>query len=220
MNCQICKKGTTVDFSVKEMKYAECSECGSIILLPESRLDRSGQKARYELHENTLEDAGYRNYLEKFLTESLCAYEKHHKGIPGKILDFGSGPEPCLVELMKEKGLQALGWDPFFNPQGLDHLEKEMGFDLITCLEVAEHFENPAESFAFLAGLLKQDGIAVIGTNLIPDSTRQPFATWWYRFDPTHVTFYTLPGLTAVARDAGLEFLDSVTDKVFVFRKL
>ncbi len=171
------------------------------------------------LHENSLNDTGYRTYLEQFLSCALTAYTDIQGKNPDRILDYGSGPEPCLVQLMKAKGFESYGWDPFFNQQGISDLEHETVFDMITCLEVAEHFECPADSFEHLSSLLKKGGIAVIGTNLIPDTDKQPFETWWYRFDPTHVTFYSLKGLQIIAQNHGLRYVESMSPKVFVFQK-
>lgn len=220
MCCPVCKSGNVSLFEVKETGYKRCLDCGSITMVPESRLSSDGQKSRYELHNNTLEDEGYRKYLEKFLTDCLQAYRSEKGVLPSVVLDFGSGPEPCLVQLMKEKGMKAFGWDPYFNTEGLADCSPGQEFDLVTCLEVAEHFENPEESFRYLASLVKKGGMAVIGTNLLPEETVQPFAKWWYRFDPTHVTFYTLKGLQTVASSAGLSYVKSLTDKVFVFCRL
>lgn len=220
MNCPVCNSLNCVTFDVKDMHYLRCNDCGSITLKAESRLSDEGQKARYELHENTLQDAGYRTYLEKFLSQSLSAYQEYAGKQPETVLDFGSGPDPCLVQLIKEKGLEAWGWDPFFNRDGLSGYPVSRGFDLVTCLEVAEHFENPEESFRYLTSLVKRGGMAVIGTNLIPDENKQPFAQWWYRFDPTHVTFYTLKGLQTVASSAGLSYVHSLNDKIFAFCRL
>lgn len=220
MHCSICGNGEVTGFSVKELVYRRCSSCGSITLSPENRLSPDGQKQRYTLHENSLEQEGYRKYLESFLSAALESYSAASGMLPDSVLDYGSGPEPCLVQLMKVNGLSAYGWDPYFNPQGLDEASCPKQFDLVTCLEVAEHFEHPDQSFSHLASLVRKGGTLVIGTNLIPDPAEQPFETWWYRFDATHVTFYTIKGLAAAAARVGLAFEKTAADKVFIFRKL
>ncbi len=189
------------------------------MLHPDYRLSNEGQKNRYLLHENSLEQEGYRKYLESFLKLSLDAFYSACNSLPESVLDYGSGPEPCLVQLMTSEGLNAYGWDPFFNENGLEKIDVKNGFDMVTCLEVAEHFENPVADFSKLSRMVRSGGLAVIGTNLLPDNPESSFGSWWYRFDPTHVTFYTLQGLQECALKAGLQYEKSLSDKVFLFRK-
>lgn len=203
--------------------------CRSICLLPECFDTVEKQKERYENHHNSLNDSGYRSFLESFIKPVL--EELKEKDLL-QILDYGSGPEPALCQLMKEfvsegiilkEGCQIRGWDPFFAPETPFYDE---GADLVTCLEVAEHFEKPIEDMKKLADAVKGGGYAAIGTMLLPltgstpdDESREVFKNWWYRSDSTHVAFYTIEGLKRCAASAGLEFVKALTDRAFLFRK-
>lgn len=219
-----------MEFEIKKRLYQECRCCKSIATVKESFETKDSQKRRYEQHHNSLSDDGYRAFLENFIQPVLKEINHIHCE---KIIDYGSGPEPALCELLRiyaNEGtvLPALceirGWDPFFAP---DTPFFETGADLATCLEVAEHFEKPLEDMKKLACAVHSGGYVAIGTMLIPEGcfsecdgvAPDAFKKWWYRSDSTHVAFYTLEGLIRCAENAGLEFIKAVTDRAFLFRK-
>ncbi len=218
--CKCCNSLLEKQFCVKISKYNFCDNCKSVFLDDNFFLSSENQKDRYLLHNNSLDDFGYKNYLEKFFEQVLSVAKiKNHT-----FLDYGSGPNPCLVELVKEKYPEFLvveGWDLFFTK---DFVPKENFYSLITCLEVAEHFENPKESFLHIKSLLKDDGILAVQTQIFYseddfEKTSKKFATWWYKEDTTHVTFYSKEGLIACCESAGLKFIKEINKNLFVFTK-
>jgi pseudouridine kinase len=218
--CKCCNSQINSQFCVKDKKYYYCDFCKSVFLSEEFLLSEENQLDRYLLHNNTLEDNGYKTYLEKFFEEVLSATkEKNHT-----YLDYGSGPNPCLVELVKQKycDFEVIeGWDLFFTK---DFTPKENFYSLITCLEVAEHFENPIESFKHIYSLLKTGGILAVQTQIFYseddfEKTSKKFATWWYKEDTTHVTFYSKEGLITCCKNAGLEFIQQVDKNLLIFTK-
>ena len=72
--CKCCNSLLNEVILVKDKKYHFCSNCNSVFLDSEFYLTSENQKDRYLLHNNTLEDAGYKKYLEKFFDEviSFC----------------------------------------------------------------------------------------------------------------------------------------------------
>jgi len=217
--CPICTFSTPNDLknyiTIADRTYFKCPNCKSITLLEEFYLDLKSQKERYLLHNNSLEDEGYKSYLEKFLTTSIDFFNEFGNCATKDAfyLDFGSGPEPCLFNLVLLKGIfkKAFAYDLFFAPDLPD--EK---VDFITCLEVAEHFENPVESFCQISSLLKTGGIVSVQTQILRENI--DFEKWWYRQDSTHVCFYTEEGLFQCAKKAGLSFLKR-TGNTCCFRK-
>lgn len=255
--CRICDGRKITEFTVKNRKYHECISCGSIYLDPECIETEENQRKRYEMHHNSLADDGYRSFLEGFINPVLNELLSRTHGstvegnngvtdkvadaseapylLSGKILDYGSGPEPALCELMKHYiheqiylsgNCEVRGWDPFFAPD--TPLYKD-GADLVTCLEVAEHFETPLEDMRKLASACCPGGYVAIGTMLLPyeksgteydaEKNRDTFKKWWYRSDSTHVAFYSLEGLKRCAGKSGLQFIKAVSDRAFLFRK-
>ncbi len=181
-------------------------------------LDGAGERGRYLKHNNSLADRGYRAYLEAFL-DGILNFEGLERDSIQRVFDYGSGPSPALVALLGLRGFDARGWDPYFDPHGEGF---EGGADLVTCLEVAEHFRNPVEGFRGLSGAARPGGTIAVATHLLSsdrEETERDFPAWWYRQDPTHVTFYTRGGLEAIAERAGLSLLGSTGSNTYIFRR-
>lgn len=192
-------------------------------MLPQSYLSLELQKERYLKHNNSLENDGYVQFLRSFIEPVLNSLPSKGKRLES-ILDYGSGPEPVLISILeayrKEGRLDSAccirGWDPFFSP---DTAFFEDGADLVTCLEVAEHFEEPDKDFCKLASAIKKGGYLAVGTMLLPSGGRDAFKAWWYRSDATHVSFYTQKSLRIVTERYGLEWIATISDRAFLLRK-
>lgn len=228
-----CEKQNGIDVGImshdKSANYL-FTGCGSVFRHPECFLSSQEQSARYLLHKNKLEPAktqsGYRRFLAKFADAALAYVTTMNKGDNSftlkSIFDYGSGPEPSLVHLLEEykttghlaPNTEIRGWDPFFAPNTIFF---KNGADLVLCLEVAEHFETPAKDIKKLASAVRIGGIVALQTILVPP-THAEFRKWWYKEDPTHVTFYSKQGLELCAKNAGL-LLTAHIDSVFFFQK-
>ncbi|MCR4940305.1 MAG: class I SAM-dependent methyltransferase [Treponemataceae bacterium] len=221
--CGICGSHNRSVFSVGKVSYWECGDCGAVLMKPEFRLSPEKQKERYLKHENSTENKGYVKFLKSFI-DPVLKYFKDGKSCIKNILDYGCGPDPVLLSILQSYKAEGLlspdstirGWDPFFSP---DTPFYEGGADLVTCLEVAEHFEEPAEDFSKLFSCVKSGGFVAVGTMLLPDGGREAFKSWWYRSDATHVTFYTEKALRHMAYENGLEWVSALSERSFLFRK-
>jgi hypothetical protein len=158
-----------------------CDDCDLIFKDPSVFLNQKDQKARYDTHNNDSNDEGYLNSLRVLWTPLKEILNR--KGLK-KGLDFGSGPNPVLAELMRNDGFEVDIYDPFYAPNNL--LGK---YDFITSTEVIEHFENPFKEFARIASLLRPNGIFAGLTRFHPGTEK--FNQWWYQRDPTHVCFFS-----------------------------
>ena len=105
-------------------------------------------------------------------------------------LDFGSGPEPVLSQILENEGFSVEAYDPVFRSKP-ELLERK--YDYIICCEVIEHFHNPSKEFALLSKMMKSGGRLFIKTSLLSDDT--DFGSWWYKNDITHVFFYSVKAL-------------------------
>lgn len=204
--------------------YHHCETCGGIFLDRAYLLSSVDEKNRYEKHDNSLKNAGYRRYLEDFISAVLTfpALNEENPENRRKIHDFGSGPEPALATLLGEKGFEVHFSDKFFAP-----LPKMFpgGADILTCLEVAEHFMDPLGEFALMASLLRPGGFLALGTLLLESGGTYPsiwdfFAPWWYRQDATHISFYSEKSLRLVAGDAGFEWQGQAGPHIYLFKKI
>lgn len=143
-------------------------------------LDQQQEKAIYDLHDNDPGDEGYRRFLAKLTAPLLERLQPAASG-----LDFGCGPGPALMVMLREAGMDMALYDPFYYPQ---RSALEGRYDFVTCTEVVEHLHYPAETFRQLDRLLKPGGWLGVMTCFQTDDNR--FANWHYRRDPTHIVFY------------------------------
>lgn len=218
--CFFCDKDHFAPINVRGLGYDRCLACGGVFLRPEHYLSAGAERDRYTLHHNGLENPEYRAYLEHFLDSTFARILRDFpESWPiSTVVDWGSGPTPSLVALLRERGYDARGYDPFFMP---DYAPVTGGADLVLCLEVAEHFHDPASSFDDMARNLRSGGLLAVKTGILPDmpAIEEYFSTWWYREDPTHVCFYTARALGEVGARAGLVSTGFVGKDIALFKK-
>ncbi len=156
---------------------------------PNQRPTAAEERAHYLLHENEVNDPGYRRFLSKLADPLL---ERLGPGLSG--LDYGCGPGPALAAMLGEAGHEVALYDPFFRPCAS---ALNATYDFITCTEVVEHFHDPAGEFARFERLLRPGGWLGVMTCFQTEDER--FANWHYRMDPTHVVFYREATLRRIA---------------------
>lgn len=148
---------------------------------PEYHLAADKEKAEYDLHRNSPDDAGYRCFLKRLFTP-MC--ERLRPGTSG--LDFGCGPGPTLSVMFEEAGFSMAVYDHFYATNREPLVKK---YDFITATEVVEHLHNPAGDLNMLWTLLKPGGYLGIMTKQVMD--KEAFSRWHYPQDQTHVCFFT-----------------------------
>jgi 2-polyprenyl-3-methyl-5-hydroxy-6-metoxy-1,4-benzoquinol methylase len=148
------------------------------------------------------------SYIQKYLT-------------PKRILDFGAGSGEMTQELQRH-GYQVTALEPM-NGEHLKDQQYPFLFDVVVAIEVIEHLPNVWEELKQIEKVLEPEGIMVFSTGLtnpfieLPDAAEH-FKTWWYKDDPTHLSFFgnrTL-GVMADLRDYTI---DIYGDKLFVVRR-
>lgn len=142
--CPLCgAAGPTPLGAWDAREYWSCPRC-QLAFVPERYWPTpEAELARYNLHRNGPEDAGYIALLER-LARPLA--ERLPPGAHG--LDYGCGPVPVLGRLLQARGFAALPFDPFYFPKFL-----EGPFDFIASSETFEHFRRPGEEMVRLRGV-------------------------------------------------------------------
>jgi cyclopropane fatty-acyl-phospholipid synthase-like methyltransferase len=162
------------------------------------------EKEHYQNHQNNSSDSDYRAFVQPVTNAVLQYFNNQHIG-----LDFGSGKDAAVVAVLKERGYQIHAYDPFFLPNFNWEYQK---FDFITATEVVEHLHHPLQTFEKLRDALKPNGKLFLMTELL--QTETSFANWYYKNDPTHVTFYSVKTIQWLADYLG--FSEIITQKRLV----
>ncbi|MBK9256782.1 MAG: class I SAM-dependent methyltransferase [Saprospiraceae bacterium] len=176
-NCPLCQSDS---LPFADGRYFICQQCEGIFLPTEHYLTPEKEKARYETHQNDVNDMRYQNFVSPITDSILEKFSPEHIG-----LDFGAGTGPVISKILRDQGFNVKQYDPFFfpSPNLLDET-----YDYIACCEVMEHFFYPAVEFERLKKMLNPGGILFCKTSIYDESIN--FRKWYYRNDPTHVIIY------------------------------
>lgn len=192
--CPLCISSEIQDFyEDKKRRYLQCDRCDLVFVATEFLPDRLQEKAEYDLHENSFEDTGYRQFLNRAF---MPVTEKQTP--PASGLDFGCGPAPVLADMLTQAGFSMKWYDPIY---ANDKSVLSGRYDFITCTEAIEHFHRPVQEISLLTSLLKPDGLLVIMTKRV--ETPEKFASWHYKNDMTHVSFFSASTFDYIGREYG-----------------
>jgi SAM-dependent methyltransferase len=181
--CRICGTHAAVIFEDRRPFFV-CNKCGFIFtncLLTHEEITR--------------------HYLSQY--EVVFDWENEAKAIlnlvnfavsPNKLLDFGSGSGK-LADTFRSMGIEVDTYEPML--QGNFKSENySNNYDMVIFNEVIEHIENVVEVFNNVAPCIKQGGVIYICTVMTdaiinePDRFNERFNSWWYKNDPTHISFF------------------------------
>lgn len=162
-------------------RYIRCRGCELIFVPSGYWLSTGDERAEYDLHENNVDDPGYRRFLSRLVVPLLGKLAPNQCG-----MDFGCGMAPALAAMMEEGGHRMALFDPFYanNPGVLDKT-----YDFICTTEVVEHLRDPLKEFSTLFSCLKPGGWLGIMTKMTRND-REAFSKWHYIRDLTHICFY------------------------------
>lgn len=183
-SCPLCQHSDSCFFHEDKVRpYFRCRRCQLVFVPPAYFLNRTAEKQVYDLHENAVDDPGYRRFLAR-LWEPMCdRLSPHSQG-----LDFGCGPAPALAVMFREIGHTMNVYDSFYAP---DPEQWQQSYDFISASEVVEHLHYPRQELDRLWSCLRPQGVLGIMTKRVLDQAA--FARWHYITDPTHVCFFSTP---------------------------
>lgn len=120
-----------------------------------------------------------------------------------RILDYGSG-NGYTAALLREAGYaQVVEYDPFHG----DPVKPEQGgFDLVICIEVAEHSTNPLALFAELGSHVADHGLILLSTKDMSEVSGRWTDDWYVAPRNGHVSFYTARTLKLIAASLGRDY--------------
>ncbi|MCH4824316.1 class I SAM-dependent methyltransferase [Gramella lutea] len=180
MPCSLCNCRTRKFAVINDREFLQCEECKAILLSSEYYLSPREEKSRYSLHNNDVNDPGYKAFVSPIINQVKLDFKPEANG-----LDFGCGTGPVITSELKKAGFKMELYDPYFQP------EKKVlknQYEFIVCCEVMEHFQDPKKEFKLLRSLLKPHGKLYCKTAILNSSIE--FENWHYKNDLTHVFFY------------------------------
>ncbi len=207
--CPLCLENKISFFSKDQNRdYYQCSNCRLVFVLSEDFLSSKDEKEKYDHHQNSIENSGYCQFLDRLLIPMQFYLEDGAKG-----LDFGSGPGPTLSIIMEQRGYDISIYDYFYenNPSVFKYQ-----YDFITSTEVIEHLHDLRYELDKLWQHLEIGGVLGLMSAFIPKD--QPFDKWYYIRDLTHVRFFSRESLTWLANEWGAEVIFP-QDGVAIFLK-
>lgn len=208
-HCPLCRWDRTLPFHEDARRsYLRCGQCALVFVPGRFRLSRDEERAQYLLHENDVDDPGYRRFLSRLADPLVLRLSPASLG-----LDFGCGPAPALAAMLEQHGHKVARYDSFFAPEAA---ALQQHYDFVTATEVVEHLHDPATELRRLWSLIVEDGWLAVMTKLVRD--REAFARWHYIRDPTHVCFFSRDTWRWWARQQGAG-LDFVADDVMLLQK-
>lgn len=201
MHCKLCES-VTEDFGELKIlgsfdaRYRRCTLCGFVYVEQVHWLEQAYSSAIASA------DTGIvvRNLKLAEMTSLLIGL-----AFPGarRFLDFGGGAG-LLVRMMRDRGFDFRLQDKYCANIFAGGFEAQPGerFDMVTCMEVAEHMLDPLPAFHELRAMVEGAGSAaiVVSTELLPKAANRP-GEWWYYAPETgqHISFYTEAALQVIA---------------------
>ncbi len=208
--CPLCRHPAAQLYHRDKFRsYYQCTRCALVFVPSEFQLSSAEERAYYDLHENSLQDEGYRRFLGRCATPLVNALRPRSEG-----LDFGCGPAPLLAQMLAEAGHRVELYDAFYL-RNTGAMERD--YDFIVSTEVVEHLAAPGEMLQQLWARLRPGGLLALMTKLVISPER--FANWHYTRDPTHICFFSVPTFRWLTDflSAELQFADS--DVIFLRKK-
>lgn len=171
------------------------------------------EKSEYDLHNNTITDLGYQQFLSRAINP-ICEHfgisfkptqkwfetlANNHRKTPLRPsytanqsieslqgIDIGCGVTPVLALQLNSLGFTMAVYDKYFADYP-DNMTQT--YDLIVSTETIEHIWEAKQTWAKWVSCLKDNGVMVIMTKRV--TSKEAFAKWHYIHDPTHICFYS-----------------------------
>ncbi len=210
--CRICSTLSN-EFWSDHRAFYKCPECRLIFTLdiPE----KAREEAHYKKQWETTDPGFWQGQV-----GAMLDYVQHYN-VGENILDFGSGSGEATRELQR-RGFQVTPLEPMIHGYLKDQSYPEP-FDLVVGIEVIEHLPDIWGELKEIEKVLVPGGIlffSTLFTNAFIDTPQEveSFKTWWYKDDPTHLSFFCNQSISKLA-EMGNYDIDIFGDNVFIVRK-
>lgn len=147
-----------------------------------------------------------KNYSGWFNRQRIKEVKKLIGPVKFSWLDLGCG-EGELVRLLKEQGIEAVGYDQK-SGQAIEKLNLKQSFNVISLYHVLEHLESPELVLKRLKQWLKPGGILVVEAPLVGNLTERWLKQKYCAYaDKTHRHFWNKPAIIKLLTDSGYRII-------------
>jgi len=207
--CRLCDEQDRLQrvYGADSRIYFLCRQCMLISVDSRYFLSNDEERARYETHNNMIENKGYVEFLNRVIQPMLKYIQPGMAGV-----DYGCGPGPILSQLVHQAGIECDDYDPIFYPKPLSDR-----YDFVFSTETFEHFFYPKREIEKLSALISPGGYLGVMTGMWDSIER--FKTWYYTRDPTHVSFFHRDTLDYMCKTFGFTELYTSDKRVIILQK-
>ncbi len=213
-SCRVCQFPSTL-FYRDTRTFFKCPNCALIFTndLPNKEIEENHYKTQWQTTDPDFWEGQATN---------LITYIQHFGVLPDnhRILDFGAGSGDFTRELEKH-GYRMTALEPMTDGYLKDQSYPFL-FDAVVAIEVIEHLPNVWEELQEIEKVVKPEGVIIFSTGLtnpfidLPDAVEK-FKEWWYKDDPTHISFFCNNTLSVMAEKGGYT-IEIFGDKVFIIK--
>jgi SAM-dependent methyltransferase len=188
--------------------YLRCPACDLVFVPKEYHLNPEEEKRRYGKHTNYKNNMDYVEYLSIIAEKALALPVQSPR-----VLDFGSGPQQVLADILTRRGVKCASHDPLY---GISADKSGERFDIIVACEVFEHLRDIQKEISLISRLLKPEGFVYVHTQLYDDV--KDFPSWWYIKDVTHINFYCEKTMQTIAEMIGKKIFSTNKKDTLIFQ--
>jgi len=224
MNCPLCNSASKQAFIAKDIAVLDCDICGHRFADV-----NGGESFVADVYGDDYFSgggAGYTDYAAEgdMLIErgKMYAAKLRKHAAPGSMLDVGAA---CgfLLKGFIDSGWTGVGIEPNASMSllakdklnvdvitgTLENAQFDRRFDLISMVQVAGHFYDPAQAFRTTHDLLNDGGHLLIETWNRGSLSARVLGRHWHEYSPPSVLqWFSADGLTAFLNELGLEKID------------
>lgn len=219
--CRLCRHPARLVFEDTRPFYA-CNVCGLIFsdcFLSVEAVEKH-YKDQYDPDFDWKRESGFVVEWLKKLVDPITLLSL-------SILDYGSGGG-FLTKALREMGFKVDCYEPMLHGEFVRE-NYSNAYDVVILNEVIEHLEDINKTLDIVYNVLADNGLVFLKTLLTDHMINDPlnfqalFKGWWYKDDPTHISFFSSLTIEYICNDRGRSLVDrafSSTDNCVVLQKI